>query len=46
MIAKELQYLSDAQAMRLLSMASEVGLKLNALVKSAREQAALSFTGG
>ena len=40
MIAKELRYLAEAEANRLLHMSGEVGRDLNALINSVREKTA------
>jgi len=40
MIAKELQYISDDEAQRLLTSADAIGKSLNSLINSLREKAA------
>ena len=40
MIAKELQYISDEEAQRLLASGDSIGQSLNSLINSLREKAA------
>jgi hypothetical protein len=40
MIAKELQYISDEEAQRILASADVIGKGLNSLINSLREKAA------